>query len=564
MKFCPNCGNQLNDNEAFCGNCGTSMVNGLQVENTAGQAPGAGFQYGAQQGQGMYQQQSGFASTYGAGAEPPKKSKKPLIIALVAVACLVAAVGIFFAVRAFMGGGTKKADEKDFLGIQMAYFEERFEGSGAVFSGESFSSDVTVSGSFESSDPDMQKINKILDGSAIIFKIDAKKNDFLYNVVLNLQGSNILEADFTLTDKEFGFAIPAADNNYYVGDLKTALKNFGVSEADVDALLNSAGSIAMPGAGVFADSFKSVLNAGINENNLTITKKTTINLDKLNQSADGTLYTWIPTKEDCKTILDKLADEMEAGTAIGEIMKQMEQMGGSFSTGDMDFESMAEAIENFRANADTYAQQMADSGFKWEMATNGDGKVVMISVSTDEAEFGYQGLVTDKSVKEQFFVASRGNTLVRLDNEAVVSGKKWTGTLSLGTPSGSLPVDYDLDTSKYSVYGMPYGTVSMNLAPLAGVDMGMEITTQAGDSSSTDMTVKFSGIGRLTNGLADSMEITVNTTNKSSATKPSGTKVDVSNYTEEDYSQLFQTMTTNIGFALLSSPAIMDLLRMFY
>ena len=569
MKFCPECGTQLDDKAAFCGNCGTSTLNGLQAGNAAGQPPVVPQNSQMQPVQPVYtttqvppQMQAPYGQ--GMGVQPTQKSKKPLMIALMAVVAVALVIGIFFAVRAFMGGGSQKVVEKDFIGIQTAFLQDRFGGIGAIASKGSFSTDITISGSFVSSDPDMQNINQLLQSSAAIFKIDAKKKEWLYNVIVNLQGSNILEADFIMSEKEIGFAVPAADSNYYIGDIRTIMQNFGASEQEINSLLKSFSATGFGSADAFVNAFKTVLGAGINENSLTIAKKASVSLDKLGETLNGTLYVWQPTAEDWKAILEKLADEMENGVALGGLLKRMEDMGADFTVGDGRFESVEDMIRTIRINSDRYGQEMADGGFRWEMATDSDGKVSMVKLIFRDVEMGYQGVVTDENVKEQFYVASDGNTQMRVDNEADVSGKIWSGTLSLSTAYGAFPIRYNLDTYKYSALGLPYGTVSFSLAPLVGMDVSMEIVTQAGKSGSSDMTINLSGVSDLTYGMMDSMQFIVNATDESSASKPSGDKVDISNYTEEDFAELFNSIVTNIGYSLLSSPALRDLMFLFY
>ena len=571
MKFCPNCGTQMEDNAAFCGNCGTSMKNGLQAAQT--NEPVAGMTYGAdsapeqanRQGTAFHSETIHPATgvhgaDYGTNGGSAKKNKKPFMIVAIIAVCLAAIIGIVFAVKAFTGSGSKtKVDKNDFIGIQMAFFEERFAGISSIASRESFSSDITVSGKIESTDPNISQLGQFLDGTAVIFKLDTQKNNILANIVLRLQGSNIIEADMTLADQELGFAIPAADDHYYVGDLQKIMQNFGASEEEIKSVLKSKSITRAMSPKVFAEAFKSIMGAGINENSLTITEKTSVTLDKLNETVEGTYYVWQPSLEDCKAVMNKLADEMETGVALGEFIKQINEMGGTFSLDDTQYENVEEMIQKFRENTDKYAQNMVDSGFKWQMATNQDGKVVLISVTSSEVEMGYQGLITDQNVKEQIFIAENGANQVRIDNAATVSNQKWTGTASVGTPYGALPVNYDLDMSKHSELGFPYGTVSVSLSSF-GEDINFEIVTQDGESSSTDMIVKLQGLERLTESVLSSLEITVNTTDTSTAEQPSGVKVDISDYTEEDYAALQEELLPKIVNAVTSTPAVMGII----
>ena len=123
--ICTKCGSLIPDDSVYCPVCGSNLMN-----NAAGQASGAQNGYGMQQGypdgaaqygapqmqggpqtySGQSDAQNGYgaAQRYGAASgygmpagygmppQPPKKSKTPLIIALIAVLVLGAAAAVYF------------------------------------------------------------------------------------------------------------------------------------------------------------------------------------------------------------------------------------------------------------------------------------------------------------------------------------------------------------------------------------------------------------------------------------------------------------------------------------
>ena len=71
-------------------------------------------------------------------------------------------------------------------------------------------------------------------------------------------------------------------------------------------------------------------------------------------------------------------------------------------------------------------------------------------------------------------------------------------------------------------------------------------------------------VSEISYGMMDSMQFIVNSTDKSSVSKSSRDKVDISNYAEEDFAELINSIGTNIGYSLLSSTILRDLMFLFY
>ncbi len=103
--FCPNCGTQLEDGSVFCGSCGARMNAAEQPQPQQPQQP----QYEQPQyqqpqyQQPQYQQPQYQQPVY---AQAPKKSKKPLFIAIGAVA-IVAIVAVVLVL--VLGGGNNNS-----------------------------------------------------------------------------------------------------------------------------------------------------------------------------------------------------------------------------------------------------------------------------------------------------------------------------------------------------------------------------------------------------------------------------------------------------------------------
>lgn len=113
--FCPNCGNNVDDNSSFCSVCGSSLPNNVQPQyNMANQQP---QQQGNYQQQNMNYNQSAYApgtnmnnSYNGPAGQPPKKQNTGLIIGLIIGAVVLIAAIIAFLVLVVFDDGKKDDD----------------------------------------------------------------------------------------------------------------------------------------------------------------------------------------------------------------------------------------------------------------------------------------------------------------------------------------------------------------------------------------------------------------------------------------------------------------------
>lgn len=121
MKFCPNCGAQLQDDATFCSGCGANLD-----PNAAQQQQAPNNQYG-------YQQAPNYGYQAPAPQPAPKKKKgglKSLISLLVVVAIIFAAVSIFLpGPKAVAKRAVKAAYEGNYEKLaKYSLFPEEYEG----------------------------------------------------------------------------------------------------------------------------------------------------------------------------------------------------------------------------------------------------------------------------------------------------------------------------------------------------------------------------------------------------------------------------------------------------
>ena len=249
MKNCPNCGQEVQDEEKFCEHCGEKLE-GAETVSAEASATGAEASAAAESseaGAATENAVSAATATEAAPAEPQasysyaqtieeapagKKGMK-LLIPVIAVIILLCA-GFFAFGKKLFSGGLALSTEQKFLHYQEKYLQDKLDAMVALgFINEDLkqSSDMTLTGEIEGSD----EMNKYLKDSQIQLKydMDAEKNSFIMNLSAKIMGTDLLEGFADYRDGKIGFAIPVADEHYYRGDLKTIMKN--LTEQDIVA-----------------------------------------------------------------------------------------------------------------------------------------------------------------------------------------------------------------------------------------------------------------------------------------------------------------------------------------
>ena len=116
-------------------------------------------------------------------------------------------------------------------------------------------------------------------------------------------------------------------------------------------------------------------------------------------------------------------------------------------------------------------------------------------------------------------------------------GKQVEGEITISDGYETFTYELDVDTGKRSPLGLFYGTYEFNV-PDTSISMDLEV--KEGKSGSTDHIITIRGDEyELSGGMFSRLDITVNATQKSTVKKPSGKKVNITDYDMEELEELF-------------------------
>lgn len=564
MKNCPNCGQEVQDEEKFCEHCGEKLEGAETVSAEAG-ATGAETSTAAESSElGANADHAVSAATAATATEaapteprasytyaqtleeaPAGKKGMKLLIPVVAVIILLCAGFFAFGKKLFSGGVALSAEQK-FLHYQEKYLQDKMDAMVALgFINEDLkqSSDMTLTGEIEGSD----EMNKYLKDSQIQLKydMDAEKNSFIVNLSAKIMGTDLLEGFADYRDGKIGFAIPVADEHYYRGDLKTIMKN--LTEQDIVAPDLKKSAENRKRLVEISKKYGDLLVGSMNKDNLTVEKKE-FTLENLKEKYTGEVYVFKPTEEDLKNFYEKLADTVEKDSDLESLLEDVyatSTWDSALGMGDAETpkDQLSELAKEIRDNAADTAKEMADNEFQWQIAVV-DGDLRQVLLSTKDDSFSLEIAKKGKEVTEQINVVSSSSENMYLKNSYSVKDKMLEGSISGG--NGVLDVkalEYKIDTSKHSAL-MPYGTYIVE--DPTGMGAKLTLTVSDGEKGSSDHEIVVEGLQNYYMPFS-SAKINLNTTKTGTATLPKEEEVDISNYSQEDFDKLSETIGNGLA-----------------
>ncbi len=500
--FCPNCGERLAPGVDFCPNCGQSVGTGV------------------------------------GGSKRP--SRAPIWIGVAVAAVAVLAVGAL-AVRWLGGVFASPADR--FLSYQADAAKQVIEAySAAVDGAEDFSTDVTITADVSGLGA---MFSDVLEDSSIGLKMDSGKDSMLLNMDLTLMGSEVLSGALSYDDGEVSFSIPEVDSNCYVADLAVLLDNLGVEDTDslsntkemqtaMDDLISAGGDYVKIAAGVFT------------KDSVTKAKRDSVRLEELGGKVDGEVYVFEPRAEDLKKVLEQMGEKLEGDEELRRALTEVMRLNTStYIHGgypeDIEAEvddALTELADRLQNDADEIAEGIEAAEVTWTLGVSGGDVVLDMIEAGNGLRVGYEN-----SGEEIIFYVREGEwsySAIRVVREE--NGKLLDGYAAVESDYGEVfRLDFeDVDAKHRSALGLPWGVYT-----IAVEDGTLELEVAEGDKGGTDHILSIydpSGMD---------VEFNIHSSDKSSsAKKPSGTKVDISDYDASELQALAAEIAGELEYVM--------------
>ena len=470
--------------------------------------------------------------------EKKKKGFSPLIFIGLFLLLAIVVAAVFSFGKNLFSGGLNLSPEQKFLNYQYDYLENKFkalEDLGFLSTEENQEATLVLTGEVEGE----EEINKYLEDTALTLetKTDLDKGSLQMSMGLKLMGSDILDAYGEYVDGKIGFSVPTIDENFYKGDYKKIYENLTGEKADETPDLKQVKENKKT-LEKLRKKYGALLSTLITKDNLTV-EKTKFTLDSVKKDYKGEVYTFKPKAKDIQAFMEKLATMVEKDKDLETLLEQ-----GSYGNGfeaamglgeEPDAkEQLAKFAENLRDNAEEIGKTIEEANFTWEIAVEGK-ELRQIKISSDQGVYSLESGKDGAKTVEQLNAQPADSENYYLTNTYTKKGKTLKGSISGGNGIINIQgLEYSIETDKKSVL-MPYGTYSVK--DPTGMGGEANLTVKEGKNGSTDHELLISGLQSYYLGF-DSLKINVNSSDKTKLSAPKGKAVDISDYSEEELSEL--------------------------
>ena len=591
--FCTTCGAKLSPGSTFCPNCGAALSSAGQTQSRptgfctacgAPLTPGSGFctACGAPAGgaagssyaaSGSYASSATYSqSAAGGGSQrsaPPKKKGHGGLIAGIIIALVLLGAAAFLIFKYLLPGLSspgglldKKpaSPEEQFVSYQQGLLADRLLSrmeTGLNAAGNfSLSTDLLLSASVNNS-----QINKYLKNSSVGLKLDLSSNSLIANGELTLMGSPVLSAYLTCDGEELGFCLPELDSNYYVMDLSKMAEKLSIPMWAAASSQMTLPEISGKELRALIQAYLDVFNTVVTKDNVTLEENAEFDLNQLSGSYKGNLYTFKPSAEDVEAMLTALADRLEKDKDLRSLALKLLEAAGEKGLEDDLEDALIELAGQLRDNAASIGEKIEEFHFTWTLGMEGN-RVRMIQVqmknSDEKMSLGFESAGGKDGEQEELIYLTVDKQTMSLSNTYTASGKAVEGKVSFTVPSYDdsvrMTLDYDIDKSKLSPLGFPYGSYSFRMDDY---DIRFTLDVEDGKEDSTDHILTLKADSSYFDDMFDTISLTINATRTGTAVPPSSRATDISGYSEEQFEALFNSIEASAYTNLL--PVLMQI-----
>ena len=546
MKFCPNCGEALEDEARFCPECGASVA---AAEAAIEEAPA---------------EEAIPAAEAEAPAEPRKKKsgvgKKIGIAALILLALILAAAAVLYftglwqklvpASRLKLGLAEKALVDRSLDNA----FDKQNEPIRSALTDLNAKAEVTCEidadgGMFS----EITYIKMLIEEMKLNIDLDCDKDDQNIKLGLSYKGNPMLDGTLLINSEQLGLYIPQLDSNYYTisGDKLKELM-FDEEGADIDLTKLDLTPFDETATRKEVMELLMILAKLSTKENTEITKDFEVSLFDSKTLTKTDKYVIKPTEEQLKAVIDELADHLGRedsylGGRLNGFYSVLRSFGGSSTVSEVyidgeptetETEELPETLSEFiKSKSGEIAKEFAEQNAYFEIYMQGD-EVVSHRVISDKSQFALDN-VTEGKVQHTFVLTvdedgDRTTTDVCIDetdpSNTVVDYK----ANEYGTAMEAHGV---FDQTKHSAIGTMPGSISIKSD---GEELATITVAEKGEGMEHIIVIRMPEYADSDISL---IKVIANVTEGSGVSAPAGVSpVDLSDKSEEEIGEIFENM----------------------
>ena len=544
MKFCPNCGEALEDEARFCPECGASVAAAeaaIEEAPVKEDVPAAEAEAPAE----LRKKKSGVGKAIG-------------IAALVILALLIAAAAVLYftglwqklvpASRLKLGLAEKALVDRSLDDA----FDKQNEPIRSALTDLKAKAEVTCEidadgGMFS----EITYIKALIDELKLDLDLDCDKDDRNIKLGLTYKGNPMLDGTVLINSEQLGLYIPQLDSNYYTISAEK-LKELMFDEAGADIDLTKLDLSPFDEAKTrkeVMDLLKILAKLSTKENT-DITKGFEVSLFDSKTLTKTDKYVITPTEEQLKAVIDELADylgreDSYLGGRLNGFYSVIKSLSGSGSAmvyidgepTETEVEELPETLSEFiKSKSGEIAKQFAEQKVFFEIYMQGD-EVVSHRVISQKSQVAIDH-VTEGKVRHVFTSVvedgDRATTDVNIDetdlSKTVIDYK--------ANAYGSVTEAHGVfDQTKHSAIGTMPGAISFKSE---GEELVNITVAEKGDGMEHIIVIT---LPEYADSEINAIKIIANVTEGSGVSAPAGVSpVDLSDKSEEEIGEIFENM----------------------
>lgn len=566
MKYCSNCGESLAPNTTNCPNCHQPVNSTENVDIPSIQATEISSENGAEEEVSSVQEGSNNETSPVSeeiSSEQPsakdeasvgtssqtipqapmsipvggdssnsgstKKKSNTMVIAIVAI--LVLCIGGFAATKLFSGGGV----DNPFLNYQAQFVVNRLQPlmDASISKDGTFSSDMTLTAKASG----IPEAEVLLEDSSLVIKMDSSNDHLLSNLALNLKGTPLFNAAFHIDKDQLGFHFPEGDGNYYVGNTEKLLD--ALTDGEIQNADQLFGGMSQEDLNLFLQEWLRIVDTAFTKENMTVEDKE-VELEELGETFQGKVYTFKPKQEDVERAFVAFADTLEKNEKFRQTIVKFSASQYYNMSSDMDAlkaeEDLLDLAKKIKEDPASYVGDFSEDDFEWSIAVEKEAVRKITFMVEDEGLIYEATAPAEKGEfnEKLYFLTMDDSIEFMYSNDYSKDGLKYEGTMGFEVPGqANFLIDYDVDLSqKYLLF--PLGTYAFSIPETPYLTMNMEVAAGENDSIDHNFTASLMFFGE------QKVELNLNATKKSTATKPDVASEDISDYSKEEISALLE------------------------
>ena len=563
MRFCPNCGETLENDAVFCPNCGKQVK---ELAENANEAPAEAAETVDNTVEAAGETVAESCESCGAACEAApakkKKSKAGLIIAIVLAALLAAAAALYFtgALKKLLPSSRAKLALAEKALVEETldkYFDEQKRILGADGKLDMKADvDMTIALDTEGTGwfSELGIISALIDQFKVKVGLDMSENGNNIGLGIIYKDNPVLDGKLLVGKDSAGLYIPQLDDKYYTISREALAKLFAESSEDSEIDASAVASLDLAPLDE-AKTRKEVMELLMKIGSVSTDKNTQIEKDREVKLFDGaktvpcTDYTVTPSAEELeKAILDTAEYLGKEDCYIAGRINGFMQLTAN------DGEEASKSISEYlKTNAHKIAEELTAKHFSFKVSM-ADDVILSQRVIMDGETYGIDTEKTE--TEEHSFLFADGEKKVRTDCVMnIADANRRTGTVKVsGDDYYDTEVAFDFDLTKLSALKTSPGTATVKVE---GKEFCRIDITENGDAMehvivipADSLTIADADIGMDITGL-NSITFKAVASEGSAIEAPAGVEpTDLSDKSAEEIGSIFESMIEQLGGVL--------------